>query len=323
MAKSGVLVVGNLEQDVYLARISGLSLVSQDGGLYNQIKVGAELIANERRFFSGGSGSNISATLAKWGFPVTVLAPLGQDGAGQQILRDLDGANVDTTLARVSSEVVTPTNYHLYDHGTGRQSVIGSLADWSSVDITEIDFTDYDFKWAYVSSNGGDFDLYDKLFYKLKSAGCKILFNPSEIELGDIEKCWGLFEDVDILLVNRAEAEMITKDTTLEGSVVKLTNFVSLAVITGSEDGAIVSNGSSIWRSGVYQKVATVDRTGVGDAFGVGFLAKYITTGDIASAIIQGGANASSVIGRMGGWVGAIEFDIKLDQIEVRERSLK
>lgn len=319
-----VLVVGGLEQDIYLSQVKGLSSVmGEDGDAYNQIRVGDRLIANEVHKFTGGAAGNVSLALAKWGFSVSVAAPLGQDGAASQITKDLDANSIDTSWTHVSPTEATACNFRLYDRGNGRQSTISCLPDWSGFDIKKINIFDQDFNWAYVATVGGNFELLDELFRLLRSAGRRILFNPGKAELAQLDKCWGLFEDVAILLVDREEAEMITKDDTLDGSIEKLANFVDLAVVTDAEDGVIVSDGDSVWRAGVYKKVAAVDRTGVGDAFGAGFLAKYIQTGDVATAITYGSANAASVIGQIGGQAGTLEVDAGVGVVAVRERSLR
>lgn len=319
-----VLVVGGLAQDIYLSQIKGLSLTNDaDGVSYNQIKVGDNLTANEIHHFTGGTAGNVALSLARWGFTVSVIAPIGQDGIANQIMKDLDESSVNTSWIQTSSSFSTACNFRLYDRGNSRQSVISYLPNWSGFDLKQVNFFDQDFIWAYVATVGGDFAFLDELFRLLRNAGRKILFNPGEAELANLDKCWGLFEDVSILLVDREEAEVITKDDTLDGSIEKLSNLIEIAVVTDAEDGVIVSDGSSVWRAGVYQKVSPVDRNGVGDAFGAGFLAKYIQVNDISSAINYGSANAASVIGKLGGSTGALDFKAELSPLSVRERSLR
>ncbi len=318
------MVVGGLEQDVYLSQVKGLSLVGGDDGLfYNQIKVGEGLVAKEIHCLTGGTGGNVALSLAKWGFLPLVLAPIGCDGAASQITKDLDANSVNTGWVQSSSALSTACNFRLYDRGNARQSIISYLPNWSNFNLKKVNLFDQEFAWAYVATTGGNFAFLDGLFRLLRQAGRKILFNPGRAELSSLDKCWGLFEDVSILLVDREEAEMITKDDTLDGSIEKLANFVEIAVITDAEDGVIVSDGQSVWRAGVYQKVSPVDRTGVGDAFGAGFLARYIQTGDISAAISFGSANAASVIGQIGGQAGTLEFDAEIGALSVRERSLR
>lgn len=319
-----VLVVGNLEQDIYLSQIKGLTLAFDEGGFnYNQIKVGENLVANEIHYFTGGSAGNVALSLAKWGFNVSVMSLVGQDGGANQIIKDLDANNVNTGWLQVVPSITTACNFRLYDRGNSRQSTISYASDWSKFDITKVNLFDQDFKWAYVASVGGNFEFLDNLFRLLRSAGRRIFFNPGRAELTNLAKCWGLFEDVSILLVDREEAEIITKDNSLDGSIEKLANFVEVAIITDAEDGVIVSDGESVWRAGVYQKVSPVDRTGTGDAFGAGFFAKYTQTNDISLAINYASANASSAIGQIGGQTGVLGSDAEINMISVRERSLR
>ena len=322
MSDKSILVVGALEQDVYLSQVTGLSLVAENNVFYNKIKVGDNLLCHEKQAFLGGSGGNVGLAFSKWGLNTIVFSPLGSDGAAWEIRQQLDANNINTSLIQTNSKIATGINYRLYDRGTTKQSVISYETSWTEVDLNKSLLLDPDFEWGYVASAQGNFAFYDVLFRELKAANRRILFNPGEAEIANISKFMGLVEDIDILLVNRHEAELITGDKTLDGAVKKLTNLVVLAVITGAEDGVIVSDGQSIWRAGVYQKVTQIDRTGVGDAFGAGFLAKYCQTGDVAQAIIFGSANASSVIGKIGGTTGLIEFNSVLDNIQVRESSI-
>ena len=46
-----------------------------------------------------------------------------------------------------------------------------------------------------------------------------------------------------------------------------------IVAVTSGPDGATVSDGNYIYHAGTFRETKLVDRTGVGDAFGSGFVA--------------------------------------------------
>lgn len=316
------LVVGNLSQDIYLSQIPGLELDYKAGGeSFNRFRVGDHLVAGESHILCGGTASNVSVALSKWGQSVDVLSILGKDAIASQLLARLDEFSVGTSLI-VESEKSSSYNIRLYDRGIGRQTIISYLADWSCLTGRQLNLGECNYDWAYVATVDGEFKLLDELFHQLKRSNVKIMFNPGRAELTSLKKCWGLFEDTDILLVNRSEAELVTQDTNLENSAHKLATFVPLAVVTDSLDGVIVADSQRLWRAGVYEVAPVVDRNGVGDAFGAGFLFAYAKSGRVDEAIVRGSANASAVLPHLGAQTGILAADAAIEPIVVRERKL-
>ena len=93
-----------------------------------------------------------------------------------------------------------------------------------------------------------------------------------------------------------------------------------IAVMTDGPNGAMVSDGESIFSVGTYKEKRVADRTGAGDAFGSGFVAGLMRhherAGKIAPefsekaieyAIKLASANATSVVESIGAEAGILK----------------
>ena len=78
-----------------------------------------------------------------------------------------------------------------------------------------------------------------------------------------------------------------------------------ILAVTYGQSGAIISDGRFLYKTGIFKNKKVIDRTGAGDAFGSGFVARLIK-GDIKEAIRLGLANAASVVEKIGANKGAL-----------------
>ena len=79
-----------------------------------------------------------------------------------------------------------------------------------------------------------------------------------------------------------------------------------IVVMTDGPRGAIVSDGRTLYRAGIFKETRRVDRTGAGDAFGAGFVAGLIQKNDITHALRLASANATSVVEYIGAQPGIL-----------------
>lgn len=87
-----------------MARILVVGSVARDEVVWlkEPLRVGSHLQAQEIRPRLGGGGANVAIPLAHAGHDVQLLAPLGSDATGEELLRELTAEGVDTTaVARV------------------------------------------------------------------------------------------------------------------------------------------------------------------------------------------------------------------------------
>ena len=191
------------------------------------------------------------------------------------------------------------------------QAILNSLDD-EGIDSSYPD-------WLYVTTFHGDMDSLDQLFTKAKSLGAKIMFNPGKFELEHQRKLLGLLSDVDVLLLNKYEAQKIVKGALLTELIAKLKNYVPNVIITDGHQGAIATDGKEIYRIGIYEDVKIKDSTGAGDAFGSGFLAAYAAGKSFTDSLTFASANSTSVIQHIGSKDGILSQRIKLHPMPIQE----
>ena len=90
-------------------------------------------------------------------------------------------------------------------------------------------------------------------------------------------------------------------------------------IITDGNQGAIATDGSHVYRIGIYEDVKVKDSTGAGDAFGSGFLAAYANNQDFVTALTFASANSTSVVQQIGSKAGIINQHTKIHNMTIQE----
>jgi sugar/nucleoside kinase (ribokinase family) len=148
----------------------------------------------------------------------------------------------------------------------------------------------------------------------------KICFNPGKGELAKTDQLKSLLEDVDVLLVNKQEAEMIVYGEISEELLRQLVKYVEVAIISDGPIGVLASDGKTIVRAGMYEDVKVVDRTGAGDAFGSGFLSQWSQGRSLKDSIVFASANSTSVVTKIGAKDGLLHKGAKLHAMPLSEK---
>jgi ribokinase len=165
----------------------------------------------------------------------------------------------------------------------------------------------------------GNMDVLEKIFTQAKKMNIKIFFNPGKDELKKISKLKALLEDVDILSVNREEAQQIVEGSDLGELIHHLLHYVPLAIISDGPNGVIASDGKTVVRAGMYEDVKVIDRTGAGDAFGSGFLCYWSQGKSLKDAIVFASANSTSVVTKIGAKAGILHKGVVLHAMPLSE----
>jgi sugar/nucleoside kinase (ribokinase family) len=155
-------------------------------------------------------------------------------------------------------------------------------------------------------------------FEKAKSLKTKIMFNPGVLELANPKQVLGLLQDVDVLLVNKHEANQLVGGSLLDELLNKLKNYCQTVIITDGAMGGIATNGEKTYRFGVYEDVKIKDTTGAGDAFGSGFLASIASGDSFKKALIFCSANSTSVVQHRGAKNGILSNNIELHPMPIQ-----
>lgn len=318
-----MLTIGAAVQDVFLSHSPELKPVSDKTAdeLFLRIELGSKNDVNNIDFSTGGGATNAAVTFARQGLDAQFMGTIARDPAGAAVLEDLDKEGVDTTYVSYSDKYSTGYSVVLLA-SSGERTFLTYRGASTHYDIHNFDLDDSKADWLYLTSMAGNVDIIDKIFHQAKQLGMKIFFNPGKDELKHPEKLRALLEDVDILLLNREEAQMIVHGEAMEELVRKLLNYVSVAIVSDGPDGVMAGDGKTIVRAGIYEDVKVVDRTGAGDAFGSGFLAYWALDRSLKDCIVFASANSTSVVTKIGAKAGILHKHAVLHAMPLHEKAL-
>jgi len=312
--------IGGASQDVFMSGNdikSHLDPIEHD--YVESFKLGAKLDAENINFSTGGGATNAAVTFARQGFDSTFIGKLGKDIPAQSVIAELDNDNVDTHhIIQDESKGTQYSTILLTDSGERTILIYRGIANTHTPhDYESVDFTEYE--WLYISSFGGAMDALESIINRASSIGVKIFFNPGKDELKKISKLKALLEDVDILSVNREEAQQIVEGNDLDELIHHLLHYVPLAIISDGPNGVIASDGKTVVRAGMYEDVKVIDRTGAGDAFGSGFLSHWSQGKSLKDSIVFASANSTSVVTKIGAKAGILHKGVVLHAMPLSE----
>ena len=316
-----IVSLGSALQDIYL--IDRDDFVGAKVGaetIFSKVVIGSKIDIDRMSYEVGGGGTNSAVSFARHGHQAIFLGNIGRDMAGEAILECLDREGIDNTFVNVLPRVNTGCSVVMLDVKSGERTILthrGASAEFHNLDENVLDEIRPD--WLYVTSLRGDMDTLLRFFERAKSLGCKIMFNPGKMEIIEQKKLLGLLEDVDILLLNKAEAAQLVPGQVLAELLSHLSNYVSTCIITVGSMGAIATDGTDTYRFGIYEDLPVRDTTGAGDAFGSGFLAHYVSGKSFRSSLIFAAANSTSVVNKLGAKRGILTGKEKLHPMPIQK----
>lgn len=315
-----ILTIGAAVQDVFLSHSPEFKPVSDKTAdeLFLKIELGSKNDVNNIDFSTGGGATNAAVTFARQGLDVQFMGTIAHDPAGNAVLEDLDKEGVDTSLISFSDKLHTGYSVVLLA-STGERSFLTYRGASTHYDINNFDLSDSNADWVYISSMAGNMDILDKIFAQAKKLNQKVFFNPGKGELNQLPQLKSLLEDVDVLSVNRQEAQLIVNGTSLDELIRRLSQLVPVTIISDGPNGVIATDGKVIVRAGMYEDVKVVDRTGAGDAFGSGFLSQWAAGKSLKDSIVFASANSTSVVTKIGAKAGILSKGANLHAMPLSE----
>jgi len=314
-----IVTIGKATQDVFLKSTDAFTELVHKGVKYEQLPVGQKLDLDEVIFATGGNVTNAAVTFARQGLHSKYAWCLGLDVASEGILQSLDKEGVDTTHVYQSNAFRASYSTVIMLSG-GERTILnykGSMptAADHELDLSVIDDGD----WLYISSLG-DMELLERIISRAAEHGVKVMLNPAGVELKNADKLKGLLEDVEILTVNKEEAQMIVEGETIEELARHARHYCPVVIVSDGPNGAIATDGSTIVSAGMYEDVPVIDRTGGGDAFGSGFLAYYSQGHSLKESVVFASANSTSVVQKIGAKDGILHKGTVLHDMPITEK---
>lgn len=294
-----VITIGSALLDVFMksSQFNTVSVPNYPDGVGLCLEKGGKTEVGEVEVCSGGAGSNNAVSFARKGLKTAIIAEMGTDLVASTIKEELRRENVDIGMLVEEQDETTGISSILVAPDGGRSVAVFRGASGMLTE-EDISWPRLDTEWLFMSSLGGEMNLLSELIHYAKLNDIKVAVNPGKKELEQAEK-WGgaaFYKDVDVLILNREEAEMLSKEPIQGPKIVLVTD--------GKEGGNVYFDNKVIPYTA--EIVKTIEETGAGDAFGSGFVAALILGHDIPTALSWAKRQAASVVSFMGAKKGLL-----------------
>lgn len=219
----------------------------------------------------GGSGANVAAALGWLGIPTAFGGAVGDDDAGDRILRAFCEAGVDYRyVATVSGKTSGGALIAVDPQGERLMYSLGGVAlIMEPEQATGIPFEDY--SCLYVGEAMPRVAQY--AMERMKRGGGRVFFGPGGMGCGGgLQALEPLLGHTDVLFLSRTELAMLAGEKDQEKTLQNLAQKVETLVLTRGAQGARCLSWSGEFEQAAF-RVLTVDTTGAGDAFAAGMIA--------------------------------------------------
>lgn len=300
-----LLSVGAGVQDVFL---SGKVFTPQneDGVMVEEFKLGEKYEIDGVTFSTGGGATNAAVTFARQGLHAQFIGRVADDLAGRAVLDELHNEGVDTSL--VVHDENSRTGYStLLLAPSGERTILTFRGSSQEFKADDFRLSGVEADWLYMSSLAGALDVLEHLVNWAKASGVKVAVNPGKDELKQADRFKELLKQCDVLALNKEEIQQLVEGDGDEALVRHCSDMVSTVVMTDGPKGVTATDRQQVITAGMYEDVPVIDRTGAGDAFASGLVAKLAQGTSLSEAIIFASANSTSVVGRIGAKGGILD----------------
>ncbi|HDR5270620.1 carbohydrate kinase [Bacillus thuringiensis] len=225
---------------------------------------------------AGGAPANVAAAITKLGGHATFMGQVGNDPFGEFLEQTLQHAHVDTSML-IKDKQTTLAFVSINQDGE-RDFIFMRGADgeyhFNSIDLSKIKTNDLiHFGSATALLSSPLKDTYFQLMQYARDNGHFISFDPNyrSALITDTEQfaqdCLAFIKHAHFVKVSQEEAIMLSKESNLQQSALKLLNYgAKVVAITLGKDGTLLATkeGQTIIPS---ISIKQVDTTGAGDAF--------------------------------------------------------
>lgn len=302
-----ILTIGAATRDVFLVSKEFKFIESSQfaTGIGECVSLGSKIELDTILHTTGGGATNAATTFARLGFHTGIVCKVGDDSVGRDVILDLHQEGVDTTL--ISRVKKGTTGYStLLTATSGERTVLVYRGVSATFTERDIPWNACAGKWMYMTSLGGNMALAKKIAMHGQKCGSALAWNPGSMEImKGLSAFRSILPRVQTLLLNREEAEKLTKKNTLPGIFESLTHGDNIILVTDGSNGAYAHHKGKTYFAAT-RLVKAISRTGAGDAFGSGFIAGFIHSSEIETALAVGTLNAESVIQHVGAKAGIL-----------------
>ncbi len=302
MKEYDFLVFGSVTSDIFLSSQQFRLLSGQSLGAKTAICTlyGEKVEIRQRLISSGGGGSNVAVGLGRLGLKTALVARLGNDCFGQQVVRELKKEkNLDCRYLVIKPEETDQSVILVGPTGERTILVFRGQTRLEKKHLPRARAKNY-----YLASLEGNLDLAAAIIQRAKKEGRPVFWNPGQRELAQRQEVRQLAQNT-VLFLNQTEAEELftAQGAQLERRLHRAQ--IPILVITQGAGGATV-----FWQKKRYYQPAVMvpvrDTTGAGDAFASAFAAALSLGHPPPEALVWGLVNSAQVVSYWGAKTGLL-----------------
>ena len=307
-----VLAIGNAIVDV-IARAEDSFLESQGIAKGSMRLIPAEEASalyarmGPGREVSGGSAANSMAGLAALGGRAAFIGRVSDDQLGRVFAHDIRAGGVDYRTPPATGG--PPTGQCLIlvspDGQRTMNTYLGSCqeVDAQDVDAARVEAALVTYIEGYLWDPPAPIRACTRALELARGTGRKTAMTLSDVFCVNGHRADFLSlipASVDIVFANENEAKALFETDSIEVAIDSLARIAPVAVVTRSEKGAVVAQGSERHAVPAQPVARVLDTTGAGDLFAAGFLAGYTRGRPLAECAVMGTIAAGEVIEHFG-----------------------
>lgn len=311
MSQFDVLCVGDVVTDAFIKLLDDRAEVheTKDGPVLSMPFAMKIPFDHAEVINAVGNSPNAAVNFAKLGLKTGLVANVGGDSPGRDVISTLDKADVDTRHIRIHPR--KKSNYHFVLWYKEERTILIKHEKynyhWPSLTAKEIP------KWIYFSSISKDaMDFHDDLADWLeKHPEVKVAFQPGTFQMeAGVSKMKRIYKRSEIVAMNREEAAYVTggDSNNINQLLDKVHNLgAKIALISDGPAGSYVSDGDNRFKMPIYpDQHPPVERTGAGDAFTSTFVASIIRGNTIDGALQWAPISSMNVVQHVGAQAGLL-----------------
>jgi len=311
MSQLDVLSVGDIVTDAFIKLLDDQAVsFDNDHGKWLAVPFGVKIPFDHAEVIEAvGNASNASVSFARLGLKSGLVANVGSDQHGRDMLAALHKNKVDSRFVHINPGMHSNYHYVLWYKAERTILIKHEEYEYSWPRMRAIDIP----KWIYFSSiSKHALEYHDEIVEWLEdNPDVKLAFQPGtfQIDVGTTRLA-KLYQHTEVLLLNREEAAEVSggRHDDLEGLFNKLHALgPKIVVITDGPKGAYASDGQEAFSMPAYpDPKSPYDRTGAGDAFSAAFVAALIKGNTIEGALQWAPINSMSVVQYVGAREGLL-----------------
>lgn len=311
MSQLDVLSVGDIVTDAFIKLLDDEAITYEnEEGKWLAMKFGQKLPFDHVEILEAvGNAPNASVSFAKLGLKSGLVANVGGDMHGRDMINSLHHKNVDSRFVRINPD--KKSNYHYVLWYKEERTILIKHEEydyhWPHIKPDEIP------KWIYFSSiSKNALPFHDDLVEWLeRNPEVKLAFQPGTFQIdAGTERLKHLYARTEVLVLNREEAVEVTGGN--YDDVHDLFNKLhalgpKIICVTDGPAGAYGSDGENRFKMPPYPDPGPPkERTGAGDAFTSTFVAALIKGNNVEGALQWAPINSMNVVQNVGAQEGLL-----------------